>query len=66
MEDQEAVDSVLAVLASWTGKSGGAPAAWDALQGGVEKAAAEKLIQEALQKGSPDNITVIVVALPWE
>ena len=64
MEDQTAVDIVQEQFSTWQGSS--VPSAWETLQGGAEKAAAEKLIQQALQNGSPDNITVIVIVLPWE
>jgi cysteine synthase len=71
VSDEEAVQLVQTSVDDWAVKHGSSTGstmagATRAAQAGVEKVAAEKLLQRALTLGSPDNITVIVILLPWE
>lgn len=70
LEDQEAVDIAKLAMAAWqvaNGANASVPySSAVTIQESIEKVAAEKLIKEALAKGSLDNITVVVVVLPWE
>ena len=61
ISDDEAVAVAREQLAAAGAATGVARAA-----GVAEKAAAERLLQEALHRGSLDNTTVVVVVLPWE
>eukprot|EP00240_Pyramimonas_obovata_P000940 CAMPEP_0118957042 /NCGR_PEP_ID=MMETSP1169-20130426/61893_1 /TAXON_ID=36882 /ORGANISM="Pyramimonas obovata, Strain CCMP722" /LENGTH=601 /DNA_ID=CAMNT_0006905097 /DNA_START=269 /DNA_END=2075 /DNA_ORIENTATION=- len=65
VSDEVAVETVQAELDNWQRRAPGM-ASTRASQAGVEKAAAEKLVADALALGSPDNITVIVILFPWE
>lgn len=71
MKGPEAVDIALTAHARAPAGTGRAPSWASALTNGVaggnaEADPANALIQEAVKRGTADNVTAIVVVLPWD
>lgn len=71
MTGLEAVEIALAAHGRATSTSGRAPSWADALANGVagenaEADPANALMKEAVERGTADNVTAIVVVLPWD
>lgn len=71
MTGVEAVEIALAAHSRAPSSTGRAPSWADALTNGVagenaEADPANALIKEAVKRGTADNVTAIVVVLPWD